>query len=91
MAYNQRALSKAAAVFVIAGVKARTEKKYGRRAERYVWMEAGHAGQNLLLQATAFGLGSVIIGAFNDRAVKEVLGLESEPLSLLAVGRPENY
>ena len=88
-AYNQGALRKAAAIFVITGVEQRTARKYGKRAERYVHIEAGHAGQNLLLQATALGLGSVIIGAFIDSTVKTVLGLEKgeQPISLLAVGR----
>ena len=65
------------------------KRKYGKRAERYVYIEAGHAGQNLLLQATALGLGSVIIGAFLDGLVKNVLGLEEseQPISLLPVGR----
>jgi SagB-type dehydrogenase family enzyme len=88
-AYNQRALRKAAATFVITGVKQRTARKYRGRAERYVYIEAGHAGQNLLLQATALGLGGVIIGAFVDNAVSEVLGLGEgeQAISLLAVGK----
>ena len=58
-------------------------------AERYLYIEAGHAGQNLLLQATALGLGSVIIGAFLDGLVKNVLGRDEseQPISLLPVGR----
>ncbi|MEN8170868.1 MAG: SagB/ThcOx family dehydrogenase [Pseudomonadota bacterium] len=90
-AYNQSAVRKAAAVFVISGVMQRTARKYGKRAQRYLYIEAGHAGQNLLLQATELGLGSVIIGAFSDSAVKELLELEKgeQPISLLAVGRRE--
>lgn len=89
-AYLQSPLRRAPAVFVIAGVRERTARKYGGRSERYVWIEAGHAGQNLLLQATALGLGSVMIGAFSDSAVKKALGLEEDeqPISLLPVGRP---
>jgi SagB-type dehydrogenase family enzyme len=88
-AYNQRALSRAPAVFVIAGVKKRTARKYRGRAERYVYIEAGHAGQNLLLQATSLGLGSVIIGAFFDDTVRDLLSLPDthQPISLLPVGR----
>ena len=69
----------------------RTAHTYGQRAERYVYIEAGHAGQNLLLQATVLGLGGVIVGAFLDNNVKEVLGLKEaeQPISLLAVGRRE--
>ncbi len=53
---NQEALLRAPALFVITGVVSRTAAKYGDRAERYVFLEAGHAAQNLLLQATALGL-----------------------------------
>lgn len=87
--YNQGALRKAAAIFVIAGVKQRAVRKYGKRAERYLYIEAGHAGENLLLQATALGLGSVVIGAFHDGNAKHVLGLaeEEQVISLVPVGR----
>lgn len=89
-AYNQGALRQAAVVFVITGIKQRTARKYGQRAERYVYIEAGHAGQNLVLQASALGLGGVVIGAFMDEAVTGVLGLAEgeEAITLLAVGRP---
>jgi nitroreductase len=53
-------------------------------------MEAGHAAQNVLLEATALGLGAVPIGAFHDRSVHETLSLpkEEEPLYLIPVGHP---
>jgi nitroreductase len=76
---------------VVVGVPSRTQAKYGAdRARRYVALEAGHAAQDLLLQAVALGLGAVPIGAFDDAAVATVLGLPSgyEPLYLLAVGHP---
>lgn len=89
-ALDQEALHSAPAVFVIAAEYARTESRYGDRAERYVHLEAGHATQNLLLQAVGLGLGAVPIGAFDDAAVQEVLGLPSEwvPLYLIPVGIP---
>jgi len=51
-------------------------------------MEVGHAAQNIYLQATARGLGTVFVGAFDDREVRDVLGLppEHEPLGLMPVG-----
>jgi nitroreductase len=63
---------------------------YGGRAERYVVLEAGHAAQNLLLQAVALGLGAVPVGAFDDAAVSEVIGLPAaqSPLYLIPVGHP---
>jgi SagB-type dehydrogenase family enzyme len=89
-AVDQSAIAEAPAVFVIAGVTARTEVKYGSRAERYVVLEAGHAAENLLLQAVALDLGAVPIGAFTDADVQRVLALPSdrEPLYLIPVGRP---
>ena len=77
-------------MFVITAVQARTEAKYGSRAERYVKLEAGHAAQNLLLQAVALDLGAVPVGAFGDLEVRRVLDLPDgeEPLYLIAVGRP---
>ncbi|NOX56786.1 MAG: nitroreductase, partial [Planctomycetes bacterium] len=49
-----------------------------------------HIAQNLLLQATALGLGGVPVGAFHERQVKRVLQLAEElrPLYLLPVGHP---
>jgi len=87
---RQDALRQAPAIFVIAAVYQRTEVKYGQRAERYVLMEAGHAAQNLLLQAVALNLGAVPIGAFYDDQVVEGLGLPSDhrPLYLIPVGHP---
>jgi SagB-type dehydrogenase family enzyme len=89
-ALDQEALHSAPAVFVIAAEYARTEARYGDRAERYAHLEAGHAAQNLLLRAVALGLGAVPIGAFDDAAVQEVLGLPPQwvPLYLIPVGVP---
>ncbi len=88
-ALSQDAVCQASAVFVVTAVYERTEAKYGQRAERYVWLEAGHAAQNLLLQAVALDLGAVPIGAFYDDQVRAALSLpaEHEPLYLISVGR----
>ena len=75
---------------VIAALIERTRKKYGERgAERYVAMDAGHIAENIFLQVTALGLGTVTIGAFSDSDVKDVLGLSDtdvKPLYLMPVG-----
>jgi SagB-type dehydrogenase family enzyme len=91
-ALRQDAVLDAPAVFVIATVYERTEKKYGQeRTPRYVHLEAGHAAQNLLLQATALDLGAVPVGAFSDGGVKKALSLpdDQQPLYLIPVGHPE--
>lgn len=89
-ALGQSAVADAPAVLVIGAVPARTEAKYGERAERYVQLEAGHAAQNVLLQAVALGLGGVPIGAFSDEDVARVLGLPdgTSALYLIPVGHP---
>ncbi len=79
-------------MFVFSAVYERTTGKYGQRGVRYAHMEVGHAAQNALLQAMSLGLDAVVIGAFADQAVREVVQLpESEhPLYLMPVGRPRN-
>lgn len=54
---------------------------------RYVHMEVGHMGQNISLQALALKLGTVMIGAFDDEQVKEILGIKEEPLYIIPVGK----
>lgn len=89
-ALSQEAVRDAPAVFVMTAVFQRTAVKYGDRAVRYVHLEAGHAAQNLLLEAVALGLGGVPIGAFDDGGVQEALGLpqDHEPLYVIPVGHP---
>jgi SagB-type dehydrogenase family enzyme len=90
-ALRQAPVAEAPAVLVIAAVYARTAQKYGQeRSPRYVHLEAGHAAQNILLQAVALNLGAVPIGAFIDRQVQEVLALpaDQQPLYLIPVGHP---
>ncbi len=82
--------SAAYAIVIITGVPARITGKYDERGIRYMWMEAGHATQNLLLAAAALGLGAVAVGAFDDAGISEALGLSEQeiPLYLIPVGRP---
>lgn len=90
-ALRQEPVNAAPAVFVVTAVYTRTAQKYGeQRGTRYVHLEAGHAAQNLLLQAAAMGLGAVPIGAFHDEEVQQALGLlaDHQPLYLIPVGHP---
>jgi SagB-type dehydrogenase family enzyme len=72
---------------VIAADYGRTTGSYGQRGIRYVHMEVGHVGQNISLQAFALNLGTVMIGAFEDKQVKEILGIEEEPLYIIPIGK----
>jgi SagB-type dehydrogenase family enzyme len=90
-AYDQDWLTECAALLVFTGVERRTTGKYGERGVRYLHMEAGHAAQNVLLQAVALGLGGAVVGAFDDDRVRRILSLPSgeQPLYLVPLGRPK--
>lgn len=87
-ALAQECVAAGAAVVVFAAAERRTTSKYGSRGVRYVHIEVGHAAQNLALAATALGLGSVTVGAFDDAAVARLLNLPKDevPLYLMPVG-----
>jgi SagB-type dehydrogenase family enzyme len=88
-ALDQESIGGGAAVLAVTGTVSRTARKYGARAERYVQIEAGCAAANVGLQCAALDLGSVVVGAFRDDAVRGLLGAgEGEtPLVLMPVGR----
>jgi SagB-type dehydrogenase family enzyme len=89
-ALGQAWIGQAPASLFISAIPARTTKKYGTRGgERYVWMDAGFAGENVYLQARALGLGCCIAGAFDDAAVRQALMLPEDeiPVCILGVGK----
>ncbi len=90
-AVKQKPVAAAGVDIIIAGIVERTSVKYGDRAERYVLIEVGHVGQNILLEAVALGLCGVPIGAFYDDKVAEVLELPEghHPYYILSIGNPE--
>jgi SagB-type dehydrogenase family enzyme len=73
---RQDVLGDAAATFVLCAIFDRTRSKYGERGFRYVYIEAGHIVQNLCLEAVSLGLGSVPVGAFIDKDVNELVGVD---------------
>jgi SagB-type dehydrogenase family enzyme len=87
---GQECVGGAPVCMVIAAVQKRLARKYGRRSERYCFLEAGHLAQNIHLQATALGLGSVAVGAFEDDDVARVLELPEDQrvLYMVPVGHP---
>jgi len=69
---------------IFAADYSRTMKRYGERGRRYVNIEIGHAGENLYLQAQSLGLGTVAVGAFDDKKVAGVLDIP-QPLEVLYI------
>jgi len=90
-AFGQAAISCAPCVIIITGIADILAVKYGDRANRYMLLEAGHAAQNILLQATAMQLGAVPIGAFSDEKVHKICRMpkNTEPLYIIPIGHPE--
>ena len=88
-ALGQSSVKEGAMDIIVTAVYERTTQRYGDRGIRYVHMEAGHAAQNVYLQAVALGLGTVVIGAFHDDQVREILKLpqNEQPLYIIPVGR----
>lgn len=88
-ALGQSSVKDGAIVVVFSAVYERTTQKYGERGIRYVHMEVGHAAQNVYLQAVSLKLGTVVVGAFQDDAVKMITNMpdEEHPLYIMPVGR----
>src|SRR3990167_1310363 len=88
-AFDQSSIKTAAAAIVIAAVYPRTTNKYGDRGSRFVAMEAGHASQNIYLQAVSLKLETVAVGGFDDVIVKKIMNLPSDqsPLYIMPIGR----
>lgn len=86
---SQSSLRDAAVVLVFSAVYDRTTVKYGERGIRYVYIEVGHAAENVFLQTVSLNLSAVIIGAFHDEEVQKVLGLkdDEQPLLLMPIGK----
>ena len=88
-ARGQAAIQRAAAVVAILGDSALAAAKFRGNADRWLGMEAGFVVQDVYLEATALGLGTVMVGGFEESAVRRALGVPSgwEALGLMPVGR----
>jgi SagB-type dehydrogenase family enzyme len=86
--FGQAFIAEAPLSIIFSAVFERTTSRYGDRGIRYVYMDVGHAAQNVHLQAEALGLCSVPVGAFDDEAVADVLRLPSDqrPVYIVSIG-----
>ena len=76
-------------VLVIAGEYERAGEKYGAdKGAKVVNLEAGHVAENVLLQATALGLGAVPVAGFEPKDAQKAASLPAQhmPVYLLPVG-----
>jgi protease I len=87
---RQGVLSEAACDIVIAGSVRKLAPRSGSKAERFLFIEAGHVAENIQLQAVALGLASAPIGDFEVKNVARACGLSNDlvPLLIVCVGHP---
>ncbi len=89
-AWDQAFVAQAPVVLVFCTHAARSAKYGARGADLYCLQDATIACTYAMLAATALGLGSVWVGAFDDDAVWRALGSPQgqRPVAMLPIGYP---
>ena len=94
--YNQKAILSAPMLLAITIVKSRSG--YERdgsfstiKGNGWEMFDCGIASQTLCLASHGYGLGTVIIGLFDNNAITEILNVpkEQELVTLIAIGYPD--
>ncbi|MCM8816763.1 MAG: SagB/ThcOx family dehydrogenase [Candidatus Omnitrophica bacterium] len=86
--FGQSFVAQAPATVVLVAQFKRTTSFYGKRGERYVYLDAGHIGQNVSLQVETLGLATCMVGAFDDIGVAKILDVQGDVVYIIPVGRP---
>ena len=90
-ALEQSMCANAPVVFIWTAIFNRSKWKYGQRAYRYIFLDAGHIAENLALAATGMKLGSCHIGALFDEEINSIIevdGVEESVIYMTVVGYP---
>ncbi len=83
-------MGRAPALLILTAMYSRTASKYGARAYRYIHVDLGAVMQNVYLVAEALGLATVAVGAFYDREVCKLLGIDCRweiPVLIMPIGK----
>ena len=83
---DQKMVYKSAITFIWTAVIERSKWKYLQRCYRYIYMDAGHIGQNFYLVAGALGLGACTIGAIYDDELNYLLEIDGVEETAIYVG-----
>ena len=75
-ALNQKMCATSSVVFIWTAIFGRSKWKYSQRAYRYIYLDAGHIGQNLALAAVSISCGSCHVGAFFDDEINAMVGID---------------
>jgi len=89
-AWVQELILEAPVVIVVCSEPERTTWRYGERGSRYTIQDTAIAAQNIWLAATAMGLGTCFLAAFDEEKVAQILDLEKglRPITILPIGYP---
>ena len=89
--YNKEAIIKTPLTLILVADGNKRPTPIWETAVKFIYLEAGHATQNLLLQLAALGLGSITITSFNIQKFYDVtgLGFDKKPIYLLPIGIPK--
>ncbi|MGC8993625.1 MAG: nitroreductase family protein [Candidatus Aenigmatarchaeota archaeon] len=90
-ALKQEHVRKAPVLIVVAADLETQSLRYGKRGELvYALEDCAAAIENMLLAATALGLGTCWVGAFDEEDVKNILQLPDflRPIAIITVGYP---
>ncbi|UCF13895.1 MAG: SagB/ThcOx family dehydrogenase [Phycisphaerales bacterium] len=90
-AIGQDMCATACVVFIWSAIFERCKWKYGQRAYRYIYLDAGHIAENLALAAVSLNRGSCEIGALYDDQVNAIIGvdgIDESVICMAAVGVP---
>jgi len=88
-ALRQDFVAQAPVVIVVVSDVEKTASYYGERGRNlYVIQDAAAATENLILAATALGLGTCWVGAFDEEEIRKILKLKRDfrPLAIIPVG-----
>ena len=83
---DQKMAYDSAVNFVWTALIERSKWKYLQRCYRYIYIDAGHIGQNFYLIAEALNLGACTIGALFDDEINELLEIDGLTETVIYVG-----
>ena len=90
-AYGQSFIAEAPVVIVVCADPARSGWRYGSRGmQLYCLQDTAAATEHILLAVTALGLGACWVGAFDEKAASQALGLPANlrPVAIVPIGYP---
>lgn len=87
--FFQDYINAAAAVLIISADYTGPNEKYGDQGKKFTWMDLGHLGQNVHLQAVSLDIGTVAVAAIRSGEIEKILELpkEEEVLYLMPLGK----